>query len=76
MNWYKKASKEDAIIWKCPKTGLLIVAPRMDGEIMEYSLYAEDGSYVDSYPTWYMANKVAKEIDRRVDIPKSGILKK
>lgn len=74
MNWYKKA-KEDAIIWKCPKTGFAIVAPRMDGKIIEYSLYAGDGSYIDSYPTWYMANRVAEEIDRRVDIPKSGGIK-
>jgi len=74
MNWYKKAQidKTDSIIWTCPLTGIYISAPRINGEIYQYELYAKDESFVDSFPSWFEANKAAKEMDKRAQIEKMG----
>jgi hypothetical protein len=78
MKIYKLAQnfKEDSIVWKCPVTGMYIVAPRMDGKIIEYSLYFKDKSYFDSFATWYLANEKAKKINRNVEISRTGKLEK
>ncbi len=77
MNWYKTAkleNKEDYIIWVCPITGIYITAPRIDGNIIEYSLHAGDGSFIDSFSSWNEANQIAQAIDRKAKIPKAGKL--
>ena len=79
MNWYKKAQdssdiKQDTIVWKCPVTGISIKAHRFDGNIEGYCLHAVDNSFVDDFSTWNEANRAARELDRRVQIPKLGKL--
>jgi hypothetical protein len=78
MKIYKIAQKfkEDAVVWKCPITGIYIMAPRINGEIIEYSIYYGDGSFVDAYSTWREAVNVAYRLDRNVEIPRMGKLEK
>lgn len=80
MNWYKIAQTKndvnDVIVWKCPSTGISIKAPRLNKDILEYGLYMADGSFVDSFSSWYGANREAKKINWMAEISKSGEVQK
>jgi len=53
-----------------------IRAFRVNQHIQEYGLYADDGSWVDSFQSWDSANNFAKKMNAKSKISKIGKIAK